>query len=49
MSAYTRNMIAGAAAFSAIFFLARRGYLGMQAQSFATTVSTKDIITGVPV
>ena len=48
MSAYYRKLALGAAAFTALFFVARRGYLGTQAQSYATSASTADIITGVP-
>ena len=49
MSAYYRKMLLGGAAATALFFLARRGYLGTQAQSYANSIGTADIIAGVPV
>lgn len=47
MKAQTRKMIVGAAIFTAVFYAARKGFLGMEIQQYAIDISTKAVVDGV--
>lgn len=46
-SGKTQKIVIGAAVFLGVFYVARKGFLGMDAQAYATDLSTRTIIEGV--
>ncbi len=47
MSQHTYKILIGAAVFTAVFYAARRGFMGLDAQQYATDLSTRAVIDGV--
>lgn len=47
MTAHYQKIAIGAAVTLAIFYAARRGFMGQDAQAYATDLSTRPIIEGV--